>query len=163
MVVLFKLYTNAILLSVLLQEQHCGDKGSKISLPQVGVSEGPTGDAGESSETDPAIEAMARRAFVITELIETERDYVRDLRLVVEGYMILARDPANADPPLPEDLADGKIKMVFGNLEAIYEWHRESVFPFHLIIIVLFNLCTSTIVFSTVITISFFFVFPVFS
>ena len=29
------------------------------------------------------------------------------------------------DIPLPEDLKGGKERMIFGNVEAIYEWHRE--------------------------------------
>lgn len=71
--------------------------------------------------------AVQKREYVIRELVETERDYVRDLRLVAEGYMALMRDP-DCDIPMPEDLKGGKDKMVFGNLEAIYEWHREYVF-----------------------------------
>jgi len=61
------------------------------------------------------------------ELVETERDYVRDLSLVVEGYMTVMRDPetAGCDIPVPEDLRSGKDKMIFGNIELIYEWHRE--------------------------------------
>ncbi|OXU29114.1 hypothetical protein TSAR_004898 [Trichomalopsis sarcophagae] len=34
------------------------------------------------------------------------------------------RDP-NTDIPLPDDLKGGKDKMVFGNIEAMYEWHRD--------------------------------------
>lgn len=70
--------------------------------------------------------ALQKREYVIRELVETERDYVRDLRLVVEGYIALMRDP-ECEIPMPEDLRSGKDKMVFGNLEAIYEWHREYV------------------------------------
>lgn len=63
------------------------------------------------------------------ELVETEKDYVRDLSLVVEGYMAVMRDPAAAgcDIPVPDDLRSGKDKMIFGNIELIYEWHREYV------------------------------------
>jgi triple functional domain protein len=32
---------------------------------------------------------------------------------------------ANSDIPMPDDLKGGKERMVFGNVEAIYEWHRE--------------------------------------
>ena len=37
------------------------------------------------------------------------------------------RDP-NSDIPIPEDLKNGKDKIIFGNIETIYEWHREYVF-----------------------------------
>jgi len=72
-------------------------------------------------------EALHKREYVMRELVETERDYVRDLSLVVEGYMTVMRDPeaAGCDIPIPEDLRSGKDKMIFGNIELIYEWHRE--------------------------------------
>lgn len=75
-------------------------------------------------ESDPESTAIAKRQFVIRELVDTERDYVNDLKQIVEGYMALMRDP-ECEIPLPEDLRAGKDKMVFGNVEAIYEWHRE--------------------------------------
>ncbi|XP_069951615.1 triple functional domain protein isoform X1 [Cherax quadricarinatus] len=67
---------------------------------------------------------LHKRQFVIAELVETERLYVRDLADVVEGYITEMRNP-DSEVKMPEDLKDGKDKMVFGNLEAIYEWHRD--------------------------------------
>lgn len=43
---------------------------------------------------------------------------------IVDGYMAHMRDP-ECDIVMPEDLRGGKDKMIFGNVEAIYEWHRE--------------------------------------
>lgn len=77
-----------------------------------------------SEESDPESTVIAKRQFVIRELVDTERDYVNDLKQIVEGYMALMRNP-ECEIPLPEDLRAGKDKMVFGNVEAIYEWHRE--------------------------------------
>lgn len=80
-----------------------------------------------TDELDPRDQestAIAKRQFVIRELVDTERDYINDLKQIVEGYMALMRDP-ECEIPLPEDLRGGKDKMVFGNVEAIYEWHRE--------------------------------------
>lgn len=65
---------------------------------------------------------LEKRQFVLKELVETEKDYVRDLGLVVEGYMVAIRSESI---PVPEDLKEGKDKIVFGNIEAIYEWHRD--------------------------------------
>lgn len=101
-----------------VQEQH-NEKQSKLS-----TSEAP---GGNSAETEESI--LQKREYVIRELVETEQDYVRDLSLVAEGYMRLMRDP-ECDIPMPEGLRGGKDKIVFGNLEAIYEWHREQVFFF---------------------------------
>ncbi|XP_043287262.1 kalirin isoform X2 [Venturia canescens] len=83
-----------------------------------------SGSTSITEEVDPEAAALAKRQFVLRELVETERDYVNDLRQIVEGYMAHMRDP-ESDVPLPEDLRVGKDKMVFGNLEAIYEWHRD--------------------------------------
>nr|CAD7426990.1 unnamed protein product [Timema monikensis] len=80
-------------------------------------------ESGASTEVE-GLTAVQRREYVLRELVETERDYVRDLREVVEGYMAFMRDP-DCDIPLPDDLRGGKDKMVFGNMEAIYEWHRD--------------------------------------
>ncbi|XP_024083955.1 triple functional domain protein isoform X2 [Cimex lectularius] len=96
-------------------EQH-SEKQSKL-----GTTVTPDQASTSSAEGETAIQ---KREYVIRELVETERDYVRDLRLVAEGYMPLMRDP-NSEVPMPEDLGGGKDKMVFGNLEAIYEWHRD--------------------------------------
>lgn len=103
--------------------------------------------------------------LTIQELVDTERDYVRDLGLVVEGYMASLRNslqqqqqqpqqlasaalsattqasvpPTGEDPTaasalpatvtpiqVPEGLCHtGKDKIIFANIEAIYEWHRE--------------------------------------
>ncbi|KAI1278144.1 Kalirin [Halotydeus destructor] len=64
---------------------------------------------------------LIKRQYVLQELGDTERDYVRDLGLIVDGYMKLMREEE-----VPEDLKGGKDKIIFGNIEAIYEWHRDS-------------------------------------
>lgn len=79
--------------------------------------------SGDSDMTKEQRE-LRKRQFVIAELVETERLYVRDLADVVEGYITEMRNP-DSEMKMPDDLKDGKDKMVFGNLEAIYEWHRE--------------------------------------
>ncbi|KAF7988703.1 hypothetical protein HCN44_001276 [Aphidius gifuensis] len=78
----------------------------------------------EETNIDAETAALKKREFVIRELVNTERDYVNDLKTIVEGYMDAMRNPDN-DIPLPADLRGGKDKIIFGNLEAIYEWHRD--------------------------------------
>ena len=49
-----------------------------------------------------------------------------------------SKDKEDHEIPMPEDLREGKDRMIFGNIEAIYEWHREWVFfdnPFTLLCI----------------------------
>ncbi|MEE6509711.1 hypothetical protein FKM82_027424 [Ascaphus truei] len=63
--------------------------------------------------------SLKRRHYVLQELVETERDYVRDLGYVVEGYVALMKEDG-----VPDDMK-GKDKIVFGNIHQIYDWHRE--------------------------------------
>ncbi|XP_017782251.1 PREDICTED: triple functional domain protein-like isoform X2 [Nicrophorus vespilloides] len=67
---------------------------------------------------------LENRQYVLHELLETEENYVTDLALIVEGYMVTMRDE-NCSIPMPEDLKTGKDKMVFGNIESIYDWHKN--------------------------------------
>ncbi|KAM9852577.1 LOW QUALITY PROTEIN: triple functional domain protein-like [Aulostomus maculatus] len=62
---------------------------------------------------------LKRRHYVMLELVETERDYVRDLGSVVEGYMSRMKEEG-----VPDDMR-GKDKMVFGNIHQIYDWHKD--------------------------------------
>ncbi|XP_026139914.1 triple functional domain protein isoform X3 [Carassius auratus] len=62
---------------------------------------------------------LKRRHYVLLELVETERDYVRDLGAVVEGYMSRMKEEG-----VPDDMK-GKDKIVFGNIHQIYDWHKD--------------------------------------
>ncbi|XP_051562931.1 rho guanine nucleotide exchange factor 25-like [Myxocyprinus asiaticus] len=63
--------------------------------------------------------ALEKSIYVLTELVETEKLYVEDLRLVVEGYMATMNSVG-----VPEYL-EGKDKIVFGNIHQIYDWHKD--------------------------------------
>ncbi|VEN44698.1 unnamed protein product [Callosobruchus maculatus] len=67
---------------------------------------------------------LKKRQYVLKELIDTEEAYVRDLSMIVEGYIATMKDP-DCKIPMPEDLKDGKDKLVFGNIEMIYDWHKN--------------------------------------
>ncbi|XP_060840380.1 triple functional domain protein isoform X2 [Rhopalosiphum padi] len=98
-----------------------------IATPTIFPSDKMTGESRLKNDDVECEEALHKREYVMRELVETERDYVRDLSLVVEGYMTVMRDPeaAGCDIPMPDDLRSGKDKMIFGNIELIYEWHRD--------------------------------------
>ncbi|KAJ8282297.1 hypothetical protein COCON_G00048160 [Conger conger] len=70
-------------------------------------------------EQELKAKALRGRMFVLNELIQTEKDYVKDLGVVVEGFM--KRLEAKG---VPEDMK-GKDKIVFGNIHQIFDWHRE--------------------------------------
>uniref|UniRef100_A0A3B4YJZ0 non-specific serine/threonine protein kinase n=1 Tax=Seriola lalandi dorsalis TaxID=1841481 RepID=A0A3B4YJZ0_SERLL len=57
--------------------------------------------------------------FVLNELIQTEKDYVKDLGIVVEGFMKRIEEKG-----VPDDMK-GKDKIVFGNIHQIFDWHRD--------------------------------------
>ncbi|XP_040060591.2 rho guanine nucleotide exchange factor 25 isoform X1 [Gasterosteus aculeatus] len=63
--------------------------------------------------------ALEKSIYVLTELIETERLYVEDLGLIVQGYM-----GTMVNQGVPEDLK-GKDRIVFGNIQQIYDWHKN--------------------------------------
>ncbi|KAK3519148.1 hypothetical protein QTP70_018841 [Hemibagrus guttatus] len=64
--------------------------------------------------------ALEKSMYVLEELIETEKLYVADLGLIVEGYMATINAKG-----VPEDMK-GKDKIVFGNIHQIYDWHKDS-------------------------------------
>ncbi|XP_037542667.1 kalirin [Nematolebias whitei] len=70
-------------------------------------------------EQEQRAKAMRGRMFVLNELIQTEKDYVRDLGIVVEGFMKRMEEKG-----IPDDMK-GKDKMVFGNIHQIFDWHRD--------------------------------------
>ncbi|CAE1271113.1 Kalirin,Rho guanine nucleotide exchange factor 25,Triple functional domain protein,Death-associated protein kinase 1,Death-associated protein kinase 3 [Acanthosepion pharaonis] len=78
------------------------------------------GPGGEVSDKE---KYLLKRIYVIKELIETEKDYVKDLGAIVEGYMNYLKEN-----PLPSG-AEGKDKIIFGNIHQIYDWHRETFQP----------------------------------
>ncbi|CAF1528169.1 unnamed protein product [Rotaria sp. Silwood1] len=68
----------------------------------------------------------AKRRHNIIELIETEKEYVKDLALIVEGYMNVIEN--DKDLKKPTGLT-GRERVVFGNVQRIYEFHRDTFLP----------------------------------
>ncbi|XP_049885181.1 kalirin isoform X2 [Pectinophora gossypiella] len=101
-------------------EQHGGGASGSGSARGEGEEDEVPGTPGP----DSADAILKKREYVLRELVDTEEIYVTDLRLICDGYMRHMQDP-NAEPPLPEGLRDRRHRMIFGNIEAIYEWHRE--------------------------------------
>ncbi|EDK97859.1 mCG127132, isoform CRA_a, partial [Mus musculus] len=70
-------------------------------------------------EEEQKAKALRGRMFVLNELVQTEKDYVKDLGIVVEGFMKRIEEKG-----VPEDMR-GKEKIVFGNIHQIYDWHKD--------------------------------------
>uniref|UniRef100_A0A1A7XG77 non-specific serine/threonine protein kinase n=1 Tax=Iconisemion striatum TaxID=60296 RepID=A0A1A7XG77_9TELE len=104
------------------------DRPSSLSVEQ-GDSSSPSFNPSDNSllsSSSPIDEMDERRAsilkkrhYVLLELVETEREYVKDLSLVVEGYMSRMKEEG-----VPDDMK-GKDKIMFGNIHQIYDWHKD--------------------------------------
>ncbi|XP_039613341.1 kalirin isoform X3 [Polypterus senegalus] len=79
----------------------------------------PTTVQPRNPEEEQKAKALRGRMFVLNELIQTEKDYVKDLGIVVEGFMKKIEEKG-----VPEDMK-GKDKIVFGNIHQIYDWHKD--------------------------------------
>jgi len=90
---------------------------------------GLAGDGVIASENsgDPAAKAIEQRSYRLQELLETELMYVTDLEQAATyiTYMRDSKEAEEADIRMPDDLREGKDRMIFGNLESIFEWHRD--------------------------------------
>uniref|UniRef100_UPI00398E459E kalirin-like n=1 Tax=Pristiophorus japonicus TaxID=55135 RepID=UPI00398E459E len=75
----------------------------------------PPGDYDEEKQA----KALKGIKYVLNELVETENVYVRDLGAVVEGFMKKMEEKG-----IPDDMK-GRDKIVFGNVQQIYEWHKN--------------------------------------
>ncbi|CAD5121391.1 DgyrCDS9913 [Dimorphilus gyrociliatus] len=65
-------------------------------------------------------EAMVKRRYALTELIESERDYIRELERVLDGYYNLLKSDE-----VPECLKD-KQNFAFGPLPEIFKFHKDE-------------------------------------
>ncbi|XP_078085324.1 rho guanine nucleotide exchange factor 25-like [Mustelus asterias] len=63
--------------------------------------------------------AFKSRLYVLNEVVQTEKVYVKDLGVVVEGFMKKMEEKG-----IPDDMK-GKDKIIFGNVQQIYEWHKN--------------------------------------
>ena len=81
----------------------------------------------KNSQLDNTTRALEQRTWRMRELIESEQDYVMDLAQCCQYiyYMRQSKDEDSPEIPMPDDLRQGKDRMIFGNMEMIYEWHRE--------------------------------------
>ena len=77
--------------------------------------------------SDSISKHLEQRDWRVRELIESENDYVSDLGQCCQyiEFMRETKEEENPEIPMPPDLKQGKDRMIFGNMENIYEWHRE--------------------------------------
>ncbi|XP_030210124.1 kalirin isoform X1 [Gadus morhua] len=107
------------------QEEQEEDPSTALPPPMEIIKDPNTPQALESdqssneSDTEQRNKAMRGRMFVVSELVQSEKDYVKDLGVIVEGFM--SRLEVRGTP----ESMRGKDKIVFGNVHQIYDWHRD--------------------------------------
>ena len=77
----------------------------------------PEQSAKPSKKEDAATSAQKRHGFILAELVQTEKDYVEDLEMIVELFLV----PLRANKLISKDEADG----VFGNLPHLIPINRR--------------------------------------
>jgi len=83
--------------------------------------------SGDAATGDPVAKAIEQRSYRLQEIMESEQMYVSDLEQVHKyiTYMRESKESEDADIPMPDELREGRDRMIFGNIESIFEWHRD--------------------------------------
>ncbi|KAH7915350.1 hypothetical protein BJ138DRAFT_1141928 [Hygrophoropsis aurantiaca] len=92
-----------------------------------------TTDSSGSSEERKYKDDKGKRALIVREIVETERTYVKGLQELVDIYI----KPSSAPVNLISGVGSGKDtvipaperKIVFGGIEALFSFHKESFLP----------------------------------
>ncbi|GAA5942168.1 hypothetical protein JCM1841_000032 [Sporobolomyces salmonicolor] len=102
-----------------LSEYYDDQPGSSPPLPSPSS---PTATEGLRIKDDPA-----HREAVLKEIVETEQTYVRGLEELCAIYVVSAAKPLNSSKSGKDDsvLPVAERRAVFGNIEAIRDFHRE--------------------------------------
>jgi hypothetical protein len=72
----------------------------------------------QDNESDPAI--LRKREYIFKEVIQTEKDYINDLKIILDSYY----HEMVPEERIPLRLR-GKRDIIFGNLKEIYNFHNE--------------------------------------
>ncbi|KAG5678999.1 hypothetical protein PVAND_008608 [Polypedilum vanderplanki] len=67
------------------------------------------------------------RDNALNELINSEESYVEYLGMIVNGYLVEIENQ-NSEIKKPEELKGDQMKLVFKNIDQIYEWHKNTFF-----------------------------------
>jgi hypothetical protein len=82
----------------------------------------------ENLAEKPVVE-ISKSKYTIDEIVNTEKDYINDLDIIVYRYRDLMRQNSQNEIKMPKGLEDGKDNFVFGNICEIYEWHKNVFYP----------------------------------
>ena len=77
----------------------------------------------ESKLNDEKRRSARRKEFIMAELLQTERTYVKDLEVSINTYLFELHKQ-NSTGALPAALRD-KERLIFSNIEQIYDFHKS--------------------------------------
>ena len=108
-------------------EQHTAAASSSLSKPNNRCDDQQHVIPNTTSVSDSVEPHLQERAYRLQELLETERTYISKLEQCCQyiQFMRESKEKEDHELPMPEDLRAGKDRIIFSNIEAIYEWHRE--------------------------------------
>ncbi|XP_059355867.1 guanine nucleotide exchange factor DBS-like isoform X6 [Carassius carassius] len=98
------------------------DSDSRVSCKQVNSDQVDRSSGNPSVSEEEETLGVLRR-HVMNELLETERAYVEELMCVLQGYAAEMDNPSMA-PLIPAALQNKK-DVLFGNMQAIYHFHKR--------------------------------------
>lgn len=97
--------------------------GDRHSDPSIEAKLNAASVASMSKEVNEEKRKSARRKeFIMAELLQTERSYVKDLETCIKCFLYEMR--ANSDGNVPSGLV-GKENVLFANIEEIYDFHQN--------------------------------------
>lgn len=79
----------------------------------------PTGPMADLRLSEAEMKSRRTILLIMSEMVQTERDYVRSLQYVIENYI-----PEMQRVDVPQ-LMRGKRNVIFGNVEKIYQFHSQ--------------------------------------
>ncbi len=92
-------------------DTHKGNKRMKVAFPR------------SLSESQPILPTSSKVLHIVRELLENERTYVQTLKSGIKNYS------GSMDTEiLPEQLIGQKFR-IFGDIEKVYEFHRDEFLP----------------------------------
>ena len=99
-----------------------GQGSSKLSsTSELASVEAATGGIHIKELNEEKRRSARRRDFIMTELLETERSYVKDLESAMHCFLLpMRRDPEGVPAPLK-----GQESVIFGNVEEILQFHKS--------------------------------------
>lgn len=78
-----------------------------------------------SAMSEARRKSTRKKEYIMTELLQTERTYIRDLEVCIQTYLVSFRNLLVSDRHLmPKILVDNE-KILFGNIEEIFHFHSR--------------------------------------